>query len=181
MKQLMTILMVMVLMASPVWAQDCIDYGDYIHGVGTVDTPGDARGVAISGNHAYVADGYAGGLTIAPTQCDDIVSIEDNPEDPNPNTEIPVTSLHLSTCPNPFNPHTTISFSLPTAGHVHLQIIDLRGRSVVTLVSEALAAGHHTTQWDGRDSRGGEVPSGVYLSRLEAGGHLIHGRMTLVR
>ncbi len=57
MKQLMIILMVMVLLASPVWAQDCIDYREYIHCVGEVDTPGIAYDVAIYGNHAYVADG----------------------------------------------------------------------------------------------------------------------------
>ncbi len=70
--------------------------------------------------------------------------------------------------PNPFNPSTTISFSLPEASNVTLAIYNLRGQLIRTLHSGALSAGHHRMVWDGRDSHGVKVASGVYLYRLEA-------------
>lgn len=83
--------------------------------------------------------------------------------------------------PNPFNPSTTISFVVPVDGRVRLQVIDLGGRTVATLVDWVLPKGRHNVAWDGRNAAGHEVPSGVYLSRLEASGQVAHGRMTLVR
>ncbi len=71
--------------------------------------------------------------------------------------------------PNPFNPATSIEFALPTAGIVKLSIYDLLGREVRTLVAGWMPAGWHRVQWDGTDSAGKAVPSGVYLYRLEAG------------
>ncbi len=89
---------------------------------------------------------------------------------------------HLEPCyPNPFNPRTSIRFEVPDAGHARLAIYDLRGRLIVTLLDEAVSAGSRTVIWDGRDGDGREVPSGAYLSRLEAEGQVAHGRMALVR
>ena len=48
---------------------ECIDYGDYLHWVGSLDTPGSAYGVTVSGTHAYVAD-FEAGLQVLPVQCD---------------------------------------------------------------------------------------------------------------
>ena len=83
--------------------------------------------------------------------------------------------------PNPFNPRTTIAYTTDVAGMVRLQVFDLRGQLIATLVDESLAAGAHQVVWQGRDSRGDAVPSGVYFSRLESRGKLAHGRMVLVR
>jgi hypothetical protein len=95
---------------------------------------------------------------------------------------VPLTASHrLRTAPNPFNPSTTISYSIPVADHVRIQVIDLRGRLVATLVNTAVEAGWHDVSWNGRDDAGYDVPSGVYISRLEANGRVSHGRMTLVR
>jgi len=87
----------------------------------------------------------------------------------------------LSNHPNPFNPHTTITYAMPADGIVRLQIYDLRGRLVRTLVDETASAGWHEVSWNGRDMSGDEVSSGVYLTRLEAGGDVAHGRMSLLR
>jgi hypothetical protein len=69
--------------------------------------------------------------------------------------------------PNPFNPRTTVAFSVPAPGHATVHIHDVRGRLVQTLVDEAVAAGRHARVWDGTDDGGRPVASGVYLYRLE--------------
>jgi hypothetical protein len=66
--------------------------------------------------------------------------------------------------PNPFNPSTTISFSLPTSGFVNLKIYDLSGREAATLVSGPMPAGKHSILWNATG-----MPSGVYCCRLQAG------------
>jgi len=70
--------------------------------------------------------------------------------------------------PNPFNPTTTFSFSLPYPTDVKLEIYNVLGRKVTTLLDKALAAGRHTVDWDGRDGDGSPVASGVYFARLNA-------------
>ena len=64
--------------------------------------------------------------------------------------------------PNPFNPATEISFSLPRAVPVSLRVYDVRGQLVATLASGVKEAGRHTVRWDAR-----EHPSGIYFYRLE--------------
>jgi hypothetical protein len=71
--------------------------------------------------------------------------------------------------PNPFNPTTTLAFDLPAAGVARLDIYDVAGHRVRTLVSGHLDAGEHRVVWDGRDARGVRVGSGIYFSRLQAG------------
>jgi len=83
--------------------------------------------------------------------------------------------------PNPFNPGTTIPFLLRSAAPVVLTVVDLSGRRVSELLHETLGRGLHVTQWDGRNSRGQDVPSGVYFYRLQAGSYQVTSRMTLVR
>ncbi len=83
--------------------------------------------------------------------------------------------------PNPFNPATTIRFTVPGEGPVELAILDVHGRVVRRLVDGALAPGEHAIAWDGRDARGREAPSGVYAYRLAAGGRTITRRMALLK
>lgn len=73
--------------------------------------------------------------------------------------------------PNPFNGHTTIDYHLAEAGHVELAVYTAAGQPVRTLVSGHRPAGRHTVDWDGHDAHGRDVASGVYLARLQAGGH----------
>ncbi|MCB2205605.1 T9SS type A sorting domain-containing protein [bacterium] len=70
--------------------------------------------------------------------------------------------------PNPFNPSTTISYTLEKNSTVSLRIIDMLGREVATLVSQAQDAGTYTISWKGVDQSGVEVPSGSYFYRLDA-------------
>jgi hypothetical protein len=70
--------------------------------------------------------------------------------------------------PNPFNPTTTIRYSLPMQAAVSLKVYDVLGREVVTLLEETQGAGVQSTVWNGRNSLGAQVSSGMYFYRLEA-------------
>jgi hypothetical protein len=70
--------------------------------------------------------------------------------------------------PNPFNPSTEISYSLPVPSQVELSIYNVLGQRVNTLVNGEMPAGDHTVTWDGRNSSGGSVSSGVYFYRIQA-------------
>ena len=83
--------------------------------------------------------------------------------------------------PNPFNPRTTLSFTLPAAGHVLVAIYDARGEEVARLVDESLAAGAHTVDWDGRDAFGASMPSGTYFCRLTTPWGVETRKMSLLR
>jgi hypothetical protein len=79
-----------------------------------------------------------------------------------------VSNILVQNHPNPFNPQTTIAFSLSTRGRVSLAIYDVNGRIVRTLANETRAAGAYELTWDGRDDDGQAVASGVYFYRLVA-------------
>jgi len=84
--------------------------------------------------------------------------------------------------PNPFNPVTLISYDLPGPAVVALRVYDLSGRLVRTLTdAEPVAAGRHTTPWDGQDDAGRDVASGVYFYRLETGEESLSRRMILLK
>ncbi|MHB9027920.1 MAG: Omp28-related outer membrane protein [Candidatus Latescibacterota bacterium] len=83
--------------------------------------------------------------------------------------------------PNPFNPSTTISFTLPASGPASLAIYDITGRKVRELVNGRMSAGAHSVVWDGRNTNGKAVSSGVYFSRLTQGKKAVSGRMLLVK
>ena len=71
--------------------------------------------------------------------------------------------------PNPFNPSTLIPFETSAGGRVRLEVFNVLGQRVVTLVDEARPAGFHRAQWDGTDAAGRAVAAGVYIYRLSAG------------
>lgn len=83
--------------------------------------------------------------------------------------------------PNPFNPRTTINFGLAAPGRARLDIFDVRGRLVRTLLDADLAAGDHAVTWDGCDDQGRGAASGSYFCRLAAGGVERRSTLQLVR
>jgi len=84
--------------------------------------------------------------------------------------------------PNPFNPRTTLGFTLPVEAPVHLRVHDLHGRAVRTLLDGApLESGRHAALWNGRDDAGRPLPSGSYFYRLSAGQHRATGRLLLLK
>ena len=82
--------------------------------------------------------------------------------------------------PNPFNPSTIIPYQLPTSGHVRLEVFNVLGQRLATLVDAEQSAGMHTAQWDGTDAAGRAVGAGVYIYRLSSGGMTESRRMVLV-
>ncbi len=81
--------------------------------------------------------------------------------------------------PNPFNPTTTIGYVIPERGHATLEVFDLSGRHVRTLLDGVSVPGYGTVQWDGADSRGSRVASGVYYYRLRSGTRLVETKKML--
>ena len=87
----------------------------------------------------------------------------------------------LQNSPNPFNPSTTIKFYIPNASDVSIKIYDIMGREVTTLINQQATAGYHNVYWNGKNSRGENVASGVYLYRLTAGNFSETKKMNLLK
>jgi len=99
-----------------------------------------------------------------------------NTEDEVVGSEIPTTFALEQNYPNPFNPQTTIPFDLRETTRVTMAVYDMLGRQVGMLVDGTLAAGQHQVTWDA-----GDVPSGTYLLRMQAGGQTFTKTMILLK
>jgi flagellar hook assembly protein FlgD len=71
--------------------------------------------------------------------------------------------------PNPFNPKTAISYQLTANSRISLKIYDILGREIKTLINEIKTAGFYSVEWDGKNSIGQSVGSGVYFYQLKSG------------
>ena len=83
--------------------------------------------------------------------------------------------------PNPFNPSTTIEFSVPKPGPASVRVFDLQGKRVATLVNEALGAGVYRVRWNGKADDGRDLSSGVYFARVECARSRASARLMLVK
>lgn len=81
--------------------------------------------------------------------------------------------------PNPFNPSTTITFSIPQKGIVRLDVLDVLGRRITTLVDGVKDPSSHRIDWNGEDRTGTKVSSGVYFYRLETATYTSVRKMVL--
>jgi parallel beta-helix repeat protein len=150
----------------------CIDAGDpsisdlildCLHGLGTTR----------SDMGAYGGQGYG-----------PLVSIKE--DYPKSNAALyPRTFNLFQNFPNPFNPSTTISFNISNTinkrQRVNLNIYDIRGRLVSSLIDSDLEPGTHKIHWDGRNDRGVSVSSGIYLYQLKSGGETFTRKMTVLK
>jgi len=93
----------------------------------------------------------------------------------------PVAFELVGNYPNPFNPTTTIEFSLLKAGDVSLEIYNVAGQKIREITSGKMGPGKYSVVWNGRDNQGNAVSSGVYVSKLSHGGSVATGLMTLVK
>ena len=95
--------------------------------------------------------------------------------------ELPTTYELVQNHPNPFNPITTINFSIPEQSMVTMKIFDLSGRLVETLINNQMSVGHHSVNWDGKDSYGNEVSAGIYIYTLEGNNIYMSRKMILMK
>ena len=92
-----------------------------------------------------------------------------------------VSSILHANYPNPFNPHTKISYSLVKAGEAELTVYNIKGQKVKTLVNDYIEAGEHSVIWNGKDNDGKDVSSGVYFYRLKTFDTVQHRKMLLLK
>lgn len=83
--------------------------------------------------------------------------------------------------PNPFNSSTTISFHIPRRGPVTVNLFNVNGQLVATLIDKDLSAGHHSVSWKGYDNDGNSATSGVYICRLKAGHIELSRKLILIK
>ncbi|MCP4634353.1 MAG: T9SS type A sorting domain-containing protein, partial [candidate division Zixibacteria bacterium] len=83
--------------------------------------------------------------------------------------------------PNPFNPSTKIEFSIPVTAHVTISIFNVLGQETTTIVDEIKPAGNYTITWNGTDSYGQKVSSGLYFYRINANDYTESKKMALVQ
>ena len=102
-------------------------------------------------------------------------------DDNNGDKPLPTTYSLGQNYPNPFNPTTTIKYTLPEKSHARIDIFNLLGQRVATLVNETVPAGEHTVVWNGADDAGARVASGVYFYRLIAGEQTMSRKMMLLK
>ncbi len=87
----------------------------------------------------------------------------------------------VSNYPNPFNAGTSIRYSLDGTRHVMVEVYDLLGRRVITLVDAHQPPGEYTVPWDGRDTHGNSVGAGIYFYRVQKGDFQTVGKMVLLK
>ncbi|MCP4705610.1 MAG: T9SS type A sorting domain-containing protein, partial [candidate division Zixibacteria bacterium] len=83
--------------------------------------------------------------------------------------------------PNPFNSATTIKYSVPRQSHVSIDIYNLLGQKVKTLIDETKTAGDHTINWDGTDYNGQLVSTGIYYYRITSGDLTVTKKLVLLK
>ncbi len=150
----------------------------WTHYIVVSKSPTDATGISIRARFNNFPTGYAwyDDFTIEPT--DVVVSIED------PASPISILTNDfnlLQNYPNPFNPETIIEYLVPERGKVELNVYNMLGQKVRSLVSDVLPAGTYQVLWNGKDDSGRQVATGVYLYQLRGKNALITRKMILMK
>ncbi len=122
-----------------------------------------------------------GNMTAGSIIVDDLRLVQEVQLQTVENVAIPSDYVLKQNYPNPFNPETTIEFSIPEEQDVHLSIFAINGQRVRTLVESSTQPGTYTAKWDGKDQHGIQVPSGIYIYRLEGRNIHIAKRMILLK
>jgi hypothetical protein len=95
--------------------------------------------------------------------------------------ELPTMFALRQNSPNPFRDGTAMAFNLPTAARAKIDVYNVAGRKIATVVDRGFPAGRHSVEWNGTDSAGRHVPAGIYFYRLEAGNHTSTKKMIVLR
>ena len=140
--------------------------------------PSDATGLSIRARFNNYPTGYAWYDDFEIFAADAIVSIED-PASPISNL---ISNYNLlQNYPNPFNPETIIEYQVPERGRVELNIYNMLGQKIRTLVNDVMPAGTYQVLWNGKDDYGNQVATGVYLYQLRGKNALITKKMMLIK
>jgi hypothetical protein len=136
-------------------------------------------------NHVLVSGGFQGvidfgGGPLTANSFDAFV-VELGPDPTGAGDGPKIDGFAISAQPNPFNPQTTIRYNVPAHGPVRLEIFDLRGGHVATLVDRVQDAGTFTATWKGANDAGNVVGSGVYFARLAAAGGTRSSKLVLLK
>ena len=99
----------------------------------------------------------------------------------NPNEVSASNASSMYNYPNPFNPTTTISYQVKKAGYINIEVFNITGQKVTTLVDENREKGTHNVVWNGKDSNGNSVASGVYFYKLKNGRYTTTKKMILMK
>ena len=94
---------------------------------------------------------------------------------------IPTAPEFLQNFPNPFNPVTTLRFSLPESGHVRIAVYDAAGRGVAVIADRRFQAGYSEVVWDGRNENGRALASGIYFARMTVKDFTVAKKLVLLR
>ena len=103
----------------------------------------------------------------------DVLSVDDS--------DLPTSFELAENYPNPFNPSTQIPFTLNKGGIVTLKVFDIAGREVATLFHGEKSAGAHHVTWNGKDGFGNQMPTGMYIYRIESNGLVQSKKMQLLK
>jgi len=124
----------------------------------------------------YLADGDGGKLAAGAQLVTSVRHVNDG--------IIPESEILVSNYPNPFNPSTYISFSIPSTlmnKKVTLKVYDIQGQLISTILNEVLPSGTYVAKWDGKSNTGKSVSSGIYIYEVTAGDKIKAGKMNLIK
>ncbi len=150
-----------------------VPFGDTSSMYGTVTQLVDGLGEALI--QYEIGEVRLTGCIINGVQYGVILSVDDGQ-----NTLIPE-DIKLHVYPNPFNPTTTISYSLKSAGNVRLDIFNVRGQLVRSLINANQASGKHSVVWNGMDESNSAVSSGVYYYRMTTKDYTKTSKMLMIK
>lgn len=99
----------------------------------------------------------------------------------NENEEVIILVTLGNNYPNPFNPRTTISFSLPKESNCIMEVFNIKGQKVKTLLNDKQTKGNHKVVWNGTDDNGKSVSSGMYFYKLTTPERVITNKMIMLK
>ena len=162
-------MLVLILMAHipgyQIQAQTALQYSQF--GGGSTHLEGGTKGLSgtIGQPFAGSSDRVLSGFWFVTGPGAIVTSVEDNVSGSENNTKPDRYRLRQN-YPNPFNPSTTITYDIPRASRIRVEIFDSLGRRLRILIDSDVAAGSYSAVWDGRDSNGGMVATGLYFYQL---------------
>ncbi|MFQ5708979.1 MAG: FlgD immunoglobulin-like domain containing protein [bacterium] len=142
--------------------------------------PEDAVGVSVRARYRNLTTGisYWDDFLVTPVE---VTSVENPGDFDGRPSGVPERFELAQNFPNPFNPSTTIEYKVAKATNLTLDIYNLLGQKIRSLIDQPQAPGTYRVQWNGRDDQGRQVSSGIYIYRFQAGNRVFFNKMTLLK